>query len=286
MKSRFTKAMKRRHFLNAFTGLVVASLLFGCGTMTNAQKSEIPVALQLYSVRHDCEKDFPGTIAKVAEMGYQGVEFAGFHDYSAEEVRKMLDDNGLKCAGAHVDLSLMLDDALEQTIEFHKIIGNKYLIVPWLNEERRNSKEAWLETAKLFNELAEKVKPHGMMIGYHNHTFEFELIDEEMPWDIFAQNTTDDVILQLDTGNMAGADAEAVPYLKRYPGRSVTIHLKEHSVTKPDALIGQGDIPFKKIFEVCTKTGGTEWYIIEEEKEGLPPIEAVKISYDNLIKLL
>jgi sugar phosphate isomerase/epimerase len=286
MKSQLCNAMDRRRFLQVSAGLAAASTLpvhtlFSLGT-----EKLIPVALQLYSVREDCATDFPGTIAAVAKIGYQGVEFAGYYNYSAQEVRKMLDDNGLKCAGTHTGLDTVTGDALEKTIEYNRILGNSYLIIPWLTEEYRNSKETWLKTCALFNELAEKVKPHGMRIGYHNHTFEFEPVNGEMPWDIFAQNTTEEVILQFDTSNAATAGADTLPYLKKYPGRSVTIHLKEYSATKPDALIGNGDIPFKEIIEVCRSTGGTKWFIVEEEKDTMPPLAAARISYDNLMKLL
>src|SRR5271156_4491349 len=94
----------------------------------------IPIALQLYSVRDDCAKDFFGTIARVAAMGYAGVEFAGYHGASASDIRKVLDDNGLKCAGSHTGLDLMVGDALEATIEFHKTLGCENLVVPWLPE--------------------------------------------------------------------------------------------------------------------------------------------------------
>lgn len=286
MKSPLFNAMNRRDFLKMSAGLAAASSLTGCSLSAENKKNPIPVALQLYSVRQDCAGDFPGTMAAVAAIGYQGVEFAGYYNYSAEEVRQMLDDNGLQCAGSHIQLDTVLGDALESTIAFNQILGNSCLIIPWLPESYRNSKAAWLKTADLFNGLAEKVKPHGMQIGYHNHGMEFEPVDGEMPWDIFAQNTSENVILQFDTGNAAHAGADALPYLKKYPGRSVTIHLKEHSESRPDALIGEGDIPFEEIFKVCRTTGGTEWYIIEEEKEAVPPLEAVKISYTNLMKLL
>jgi sugar phosphate isomerase/epimerase len=101
-------------------------------------------------------------------MGYVGVEFAGYYDRSADQLRKMLDDNGLVCCGTHTGLDTLLGDKLQPTIEFNKTLGNKYLVVPSLPEKYTASRQAWLDTAKVFNELAEKVKPHGMLVGYHN----------------------------------------------------------------------------------------------------------------------
>ncbi len=238
--------------------------------------AKIPIALQLYSVRKECEKDLPAVLAAVAKMGYEGVEFAGYYDRSAQELRGLLDEVGLKCCGTHTQLSTLLGDEFEKTVEFNQTLGNKYLIVPWLPEERRNSKQAWLDTAKLFNEIAEKLKPYGMRTGYHNHTFEFTPIDGEIPWDIFFSNTSNDVIMQLDTGNALHGGADPVPFLEKYPGRAVTIHLKEYSKTNDKALIGEGDVRWNDIFRLCETIGGTEWYIVEQESYAYPPLECVE----------
>ena len=116
----------------------------------------IPIALQLYSVRDDCAGDLSLTLQAVAQMGYEGVEFAGYYDRSAEELRDMCEDLGLKVAGTHTGLNTLLGDELAKTVEFNQILGNPYLIVPGLSEEYRSSQQAWLDTAKLFNDIAEK----------------------------------------------------------------------------------------------------------------------------------
>ncbi len=243
---------------------------------------KIPVGVQLWCVRKEAEKDFAGTVAAITKMGYQGVEFAGFYDLKAADIRKILDDNGLKCCGSHTQYPTIQPDKLQATIDFNKTIGNKYLIIPYLDPKTHATKQAWIDEAKFFNDLAEKVKAHGMLVGYHNHTHEFKPIDGELPWDIFAQNTSKDVILQLDTGN-CGVDP--IPYLEKYPGRAVTVHLKERSATNPAALVGEGDIDFKRVLEFCETKGGTEWYIIEEEKEAYPPLVGVEKSLQNFRKL-
>lgn len=239
--------------------------------------SRIPLALQLYSVRNDAAADLPGVLAAVKKMGYEGVEFAGFYGHDAETVKKLLDDNGLVMAGAHVGLDTLLGDALEESVAFHQTIGNRYLIVPGLAESRRNSRSAWLETAGIFNEIADRLAPHGMMTGYHNHSVEFQPFEPngEMPWDTFFGNTKPEVIMQFDTGNAMHGGADALPYLDRYPGRAVTVHLKEYSSTNPDALIGEGEMPWPEIFRRCESTAGTKWYIVEQESGIYPPMECV-----------
>lgn len=248
-------------------------------------KPQTLVALQLYSVREDCQRDLPGTIAAVGKMGYDGVEFAGYYDRSAEQLRKMLDDSSLVCCGTHIGLETLLGDSLAKTIEFNKTLGNNHLIVPGFAEKYRSSHQAWLDTAKLFNELAEKVKPHGMRVGYHNHGVEFTAMDGELPWDTFFSNTSKDVIMQLDIGNAMSSGADPLPYLYRYPERAVTVHVKEFSKTNDKALIGEGDVPWKAFFALCKAVGNTEWYIIEQESYAFKPLECADRCLKNLRKM-
>ena len=246
---------------------------------------KIPIGLQLYSIREDCAKDLPGMLAAVAKMSYQGVEFAGYHGRSAKELRKMLDDLGLKCCGTHIGLETLQGDALPATIEFNLTLGNKYLIVPGLKEERRNSRKAWLETARIFNEIAQKVKPYGLVTGYHNHFIEFQPMDGELPWDTFFGNTTPDVVMQLDTGNARHGGADPLPFLKRYPHRALTVHLKAYSESNDKALIGEDEENWPAVFAACESIGGTEWYIVEQESYAYKPLECVRRCIENLRKM-
>jgi sugar phosphate isomerase/epimerase len=280
--------LSRRRFLKTTAASIATAAAVGAGCdglLMFGKSKKIPLGLQLYSVRAECKKDLPGTIKTVADIGYQGVEFAGYYDYSGKDLRKLLDDNGLKCCGTHAQLDTLLGDNLPKTIEFNKIIGNKYLIVPWLDPKKYNSVEGWKKAADMFNELAEKVEPHNMQVGYHNHWHEFETIDGQVPWDIFFGNTRKDVIMQFDTGNAMRGGGNAIPYLKRYPGRAVTVHLKEYSATNKKAILGEGDIPWEELLTLCETIGGTKWYIIEEEKDVYPPLEGVELCYKNFRKL-
>ena len=250
---------------------------------------KIPIALQLFSVREDCKRDLAATIESVAEMGYEGVEFAGYYGRSAKELRDILDTVGLKVCGTHVSLESLLGDELERTVEFNQILGNPFLVVPTLPGQRRKSKAAWLETARLINEIAERLRPEGIHVGYHNHAVEFQPIDGELPWDIFFGTTITDVVMQLDTGNaMHGgvSSKEILEILKRYPGRATTVHLKEFSSTNKQALIGEGEMRWKEFFSLCETIGGTEWYVVEQESYVVPPLECVKRCIKNLRKMI
>ncbi|UCF15606.1 MAG: sugar phosphate isomerase/epimerase [Phycisphaerales bacterium] len=243
------------------------------------------VGLQLYSVREQCKRDLPGTIEAVAKMGYKGVEFAGYYNYTAKQLRQMLDDNGLKCCGTHTGIDTLLGDNLPKTVEFNKGVGNKYLVVPGLPGKYRQSHQAWLDTAKLFNEIAEKVEPHGMLVGYHNHSVEFQAMDGELPWDTFYGNTKKEVIMQLDVGNAMHGGVDPLPYVYKYPGRAITVHIKEFSKTDPNAFVGEGDVSWKAFFALCRAVGSTQWYIVEYERRGAPPLESVERCLNNLRKL-
>jgi sugar phosphate isomerase/epimerase len=245
----------------------------------------LPIALQLYSVRQDCEKDLPGVLAAVKKMGYDGVEFAGYYGRSADELKTLLDDNGLKTAGSHLGIQTLLGDDLERTMDFNQTIGNKFLIVPGLPGEYTNSRDAWLKTARIFNEISDKVTPRGFQTGYHNHHTEFKALDGELPWDTFFGNTKKEVVMQFDTGNAMHGGADAIPFLERYPGRATTVHLKEFSPANEKALIGEGDIPWQRIFDLCESSAGTEWYIVEQESYAYPPMECVDRCLQNLRKM-
>jgi sugar phosphate isomerase/epimerase len=237
--------------------------------------ARIPIGLQLYSVRDDCARDLPGTLAAVAKMGYEGVEFAGYYDRSAAELRKMLDDLGLKCCGTHTGLQTLLGEAFSGTVEFNQILGNKYLVVSWLPEEHTNSRAAWLETAKIFNQVAVNLNPFGLLCGYHNHHTEFTPMEGEMPWDMFFGNTSAEVIMQIDLGNCLHGGADPVQFLERYPGRATTVHLKEYKSGWDQALIGEGDVRWQDVFRLCETAGKTDWYIVEQESYAYPPLECV-----------
>lgn len=245
----------------------------------------IPVAVQLYSVREDCARDLLGTLEKVKAIGYDGVEFAGLHGNAPEAVKAKLDELGLQVAGAHLGLKA-LTEQFDETVAWNQVLGNKFLIVAGLTDEERGSKEVWLETAAKFNEIAEKLAPLGLRTGYHNHTHEFEPFPgtDELPWDVFFSNTRADVVMQFDTGNALHGGAEALDYLKAYPGRATTVHLKEFS-KDGSAMLGEGEVPLKEVLEVSETIGGTEWFIVEHETYPVPALECIERDLRNVEKL-
>ncbi|GBC91969.1 Inosose dehydratase [bacterium HR15] len=245
----------------------------------------IQIGVQLYSVRDDCQRDLPGTLKAIAQIGYAGVEFAGYYGYEAKTLRQMLDDNGLVCCGTHIGIDQLLGDTLYRTVEFHQTLGCPYLIVPGLPEEYRATRQKWIETAQLFSEIAERLKSHGFRIGYHNHWIEFQPLEGELPWDTFFSHASPAVIMQIDTGNALHGGAHAAPFVRKYPGRAITVHVKEYSSTNPSAIIGEGEVNWSDFFEACETVGGTEWYIVEQETYAHPPLETIRLCFEAMRRL-
>jgi sugar phosphate isomerase/epimerase len=282
------RLITKREFLKLGAAGVLAACA-GCNQMaapaengTAKGKKPIPVGVQLYSVRKECEKDLEGTIKAVAKMGYKGVEFAGYYGRDAKTLKKLLDGVGLKCCGTHTGIDTLLGGELQKTIEFNQTIGNKFLIVPSLPEKYRGTRKDWQKAAQLFNELAEKVKPYDMRVGYHNHGIEFTPIDGELPWDTFFGGTKKQVVMQLDTGNAIIGGGDPVVFLMRYPGRAATVHIKPFSKAKPNALIGDDELPWQEIFKLCETIGGTQWYIVEYESDAYPPLVSIEKCLEAL----
>ena len=280
--------LSRRDFFRTGTG-AVAGLLTGMassGFARAADKKKIPVGLELWSVRDSCQKDLPGVLRAVAEMGYDGIEFAhSYYGHDAESLRKLLDETGLKSCGMHTTVPHLQGDALKEMIRVHTLLGTPYLIVASLPRKRMHSRQALLDTAKWFNDLSEQLKPHGMKIGYHCHAGDFVSVDGSTPWEILGEHTNADVILQLDVGNCLSGGGDPYTLLKKFPGRTLSIHLKEHG-GPAGAVFGEGKVKWNEVFRLCETVGGTRWYIIEEEsRKGPAALAAVRRALKNFRKM-
>lgn len=275
------KHMCRRELFKA--GAVGAVLAGLGGTQALARpkkKSDIGIALQLYSVRGDCAKDFDKTLEAVAKMGFDAVEFAGYHSYAndPEGLRKRLDSLGLKAAATHIGTKNLTGDILPKTIDFHQTIGCKYLIVP--GDGRFWNPQGSKELAAIFNAADAKLRPLGMACGYHNHKNEFKKEGNKTYWDLFAERTSDNVVLQQDVGWTVAAKLNPAAYIWKYPGRSQVIHCKPTVVGEGIPIVGQDSVPWTQVFEACQAVGKTEWYTIEQERylPGKSPLDCVHLS--------
>jgi sugar phosphate isomerase/epimerase len=250
--------------------------------------AKIPIGLELWTVRTLCEKGgLPDVLKKVAAMGYQAVELAhSYYGFDAAAWRKMLDENKLKPCGMHLGLPDLEGENLPKTVEFHQVLGTPYLIIAAVPESNLASPQAILDTAKRFNAISQQLKPLGFRLGYHCHGGDFAKIQrDKTPWELIGENTEPDVIMQLDIGHCMGAGADPLAMLKKFPGRGLSIHLKEHG-GKPGAAIGEGDVPWKEIFQVCETTAGTKVYVVEQQSHKEPDdLDVEDRSLKNLRKM-
>jgi sugar phosphate isomerase/epimerase len=274
----------RRRFLKGVGAVAAGSLIAPNVLAADAPAAKkVPIGVQLYSVRNELKTDFNGVIEKLGKMGLAGVEFASLMERAPgrkpKELRKLLDDNGLKSAGTHTPLQTLQGDALKATVELHKELGTSFLIVPGLSAK---TAENWQSFAKQLTEIAGRLKEHGMYTGYHAHGGDFKTkFDGKTAWEIFFDAAGPDVIHQIDTGNTLDGGGDPLEMIKKYPGRTKTSHIKEHGVK--NAAVGEGKIDWKTYFEAYETVGGIEWYVIEYEQAN--PLEKIKASLEFLKKM-
>jgi sugar phosphate isomerase/epimerase len=277
----------RRDILKLGGTAAVSSLLVpAMGRSAWAAWKRVPIGTQLWCVRKQLATEIPGTLKALSSVGFDAVELENAFGKSGTEWRKHLDAAKLTACGFHHRLDELQGDKLAATLEFNQAIGNRNLIVRSLPAEVYKSGDLLKKTADAVNEIAEKVKPHKMRVGYHNHTTDFNRIDGEYWWNRFADQTTKDVVLQLDTGNASEmAGVTIVDLIRRNAGRTISMHIKPFSKKNPDAYLGADELDWPAIMTASESVGGVEWYIIEYEREGVPPLESLKANLDSFKKL-
>ncbi len=268
----------------------------------------LKVGLQVYSVREDAEKDLEGTLRKIKELGYDGVEFAGLYGHSYEEVRRMVQEAGLTPISAHIPLVEMLADP-EGVLAGYAQIGCPYAAVPYLPEEMRAGNCDFEKTIQNIRTVCEAAKKNGIVMLYHNHDFEFEKIGEEYVLDYLYRTIPADLLqTEVDTCwvNVAGENPSA--YVRKYTGRAPIVHLKDFYLSNRDNKGGQ---PFYELIGDSQKAGGQDvfefrpvgygmqdfpailkasedagasWVIVEQDRPsmGKSPMECAQMSRDYL----
>lgn len=243
--------------------------------------SAVPVGLEMYSVRDELKRDPAGTVRAVAAMGYQGLEFyAPYFDWTpaeAKDMRKLLDDLGIRCFSTHNDSSFLGGEKLQRTIELNLILGSKYAVVA--SAHPKPGPDAWREVADMLNSAADALEPHGLKTGYHNHQPEFRVTDGGRPMDILAKNTKPSVMLQLDVGTCLEANANPVAWIQANPGRIRSMHCKDWSADPAkgySVLFGEGDADWKALFQAAEHGGGIEYYLVEQEGSRYAELETAK----------
>ena len=279
-------SLTRRDALRLGGAAAASALLAPVTRATAATWKPIPIGTQLWCVRQQLAGDIPGTLLALGALGYQAVELENAFGKSGAEWKGYLDAAKLRACGFHHRLSELQGDTLAASVEFNQAIGNRNLIIRSLAPAVYTSADLLKKTADEVNEVAVRLKPHQMRVGYHNHTTDFGRIDGEYWWNRFADQTSKDVILQFDTGNaseMEGVTPQSL--IERNAGRTISMHVKPFSKKDPNAYLGKDELDWPAIMTAAETSGGIEWYIIEYEKEGVPPLESLKANLELFKKL-
>lgn len=255
-----------------------------------AKGKKIPVGLELYSVRQELQKDDVGTLRAVAKMGYEGVEFyspyLNWDTAKAKEIRKLLDELGMRCLSTHNSGTTFTPEKIGHAVELNGILGSKLIVMA--SAGKVTDIAGWKGVAERLNQSAEKAHTAGMRVGFHNHLVEFLPLEGQRPMDVLASGTEKRVVLQLDIGTCVEAGVDPVAWIEKHAGRTVSMHCKDWSKDKAvgfQALLGEGDAPWKKIFAAAEKRGGIESYLVEQEGSRLSAMETAERCLTSFRKL-
>lgn len=267
--------------------------------MQHYKNKAIPqISVQLWSVKHDLKNDFKGTLKQIADMGFDGVEFAG--DYGpykkdAQGLKDFLDGLGLKVSAAHINFVAFDAENFEQSVAFYKALETDTLIVAW-DDRAWDSLKVDSLIADL-NKLFTSLKAEGFHFGYHNHAQEFDAYNGATYWDHIAKSTPKDFVLQMDVGWVTLAEKDPIEYINRYPNRTLTTHIKaklpraiadKMATNGKRQIVGDDITDWPAVLKADITVGGTKWFVIEQEEypDGLTPLQAVELSKQGLDKVI
>jgi sugar phosphate isomerase/epimerase len=275
----------RRDFLSTL-GLALGATTLGraraLAAMSPASMHLQRIGIQLYTLRSLTEKDLEGTLAKVAAIGYNEVEFAGYFGKTPDQVRAMLLANRLTSPSAHIPLPAS-DDAWSRALADARSVGHEWAVIPWLDPPMRTE---WARLADRFNDLATKARAAGMRFAYHNHDFEFTRVGEGTAFDVLLTKTDPALVdFEMDNYWVVKAGADPLDIISRYPKRFPLMHIKDATAAPERAFadVGRGTIDFVKIFE-GEKTSGMQHVYVEHDQPP-DPIQSATTSYRYLAAL-
>lgn len=284
--SRHNSVISRRTFLS-----LAGALPFAASALHAFQpQGNVPVGLELYSVRNSLMKDLPGTVTEVAKLGYQVVEFYSpyfqWTTAQAKDVRKLLDDLGIKCRSTHNGRPSFTEEGLKKAIELNQIIGSTSIVLAGPGQV--SGVDGWKALTDTLAKASEQLRPLQMTAGFHNHQLEWKPVDGQRPMDIIAKGTPKDFVLQLDVGTAVEVGVDPVEWIKANPGRIRSMHCKDWAAGGRGygVAFGEGDAPWKRIFEAAESAGGIEFYLIEQEHPGdITELEMARKCLENYRKL-
>ena len=281
--------MNRRTFLKQASvvtaATVIAPSLVSCG---NSPKT---IGLQVYTIREEMKSDLEGAPKKVAQIGYNSIEAAGYADgkfygKSPEEFKKQISDLGMELNSSHT--SLFDVESAKKAAEDGAKAGLKYLICPWMPKEHRQSADSILALAETFNKIGEVCKASGIQFGYHNHDFEFVKFGDELIFDMLLKNTDPSLVTyELDIYWIKKGGYNAIDYFKKYPGRFGLWHVKDMADSEKEefAPVGEGKFDFAEIFKHKDEAGMKYYFVEQDSFTKHTPFESIEISHKFMTNL-
>lgn len=240
------------------------------------------VGLQLYTVRDLMKADLPGTLRKVAQIGYKEVEFAGYYGRTPAQIRALLKQNGLTSPSSHIGLDILEKDSVRAFADA-KAIGHQWVTMPYIPEERRKTVDDWNKIIDLLNQLGPQAKAEGLRLAYHNHDFEIRPVDGVRPLDMMLSKTDPALVdFEMDLYWVVFGGGDPLDFFNRYPKRFALVHVKD-SAGPPDNKmvdVGKGTIDFPKIFAQSDKAGIKHYFV--EHDQPADPIATIRNSYKYL----
>jgi len=272
----------RRDFLTALgaVGFAGAGLLSsGCAKASAGRRLD-RIGVQLYTVRGAMEENVERTLERVAAIGYSEVEFAGYFDRSPQQIRSALDENGLSAPAAHVSLE-MLENDWESMVDLAGTVGHDYLVVPWIDAANRTSLDDYRAMAERFNRVGERAKEAGFAFGYHNHDFEFEPLEGQIPFDVLVEETDPTLVaFEMDLFWIIKAGGDPFTYFSDHPGRFPLVHVKDLSGDGDMVEVGAGSIDFASLFARSDEAGIRHYFV--EHDNPADPFASIAASYGHL----
>ena len=243
------------------------------------------VGLQLYTVRDLMKADLPGTLAKVAAIGYKEVEFAGYFGRTPAQIRDLLRRDGLTSPSTHLPFE-SLDTTWQKQLDDAKAVGHHWATIAYIAEDKRRTLDDWKRHAATFNRAAAQAKSAGLRFAYHNHDFEFKAIDGTRPYDILLKETDPSLVdFEMDLFWVVYGGANPLDLFNQYPKRFPLVHVKDSSGPPDKKMVdvGQGTIDFRSIFAQGDKAGIKHYFV--EHDQPADPIATIRNSYNYLASL-
>jgi sugar phosphate isomerase/epimerase len=259
--------MKRRTLLKGTAALVVTPWLSACSKTqeTAAGNGLERIGIQLYTVRDRMAEDVSGTLQRIAEIGYDEVEFAGYFDHTPGEIKGFLDAAGLVSPSAHISLD-DIRTSPEEMIETAGTLGNRYLALAWLAPEERQTMDDYRGHIELVAGFAEQCRDAGLQFAWHNHDFEFMELGGQRPIDLILESTDSELVqVELDLYWITKAGVDPFDYFERYPGRFPLCHVKDMAADTSMADVGDGRIDFAAVFAASELAGFKHYYVERDD---------------------